>query len=100
MPSCVKFLERTNYCRYYESTNEARAQDSATPINGAPAPMGDILNLNRHRKRIARSQAEQTAAVRRSEFGRTKVQRELEAARQRKQDDMLEGHRRIREDDT
>ncbi|MDQ0348456.1 DUF4169 family protein [Ancylobacter vacuolatus] len=62
--------------------------------------MGDIVNLNRHRKRIAREQAEQTAAARRLEFGRPKYQRELEAAEERKQEKMLEGHRRIREDET
>ncbi|TCK23274.1 uncharacterized protein DUF4169 [Ancylobacter aquaticus] len=62
--------------------------------------MGDIVNLNRHRKRIARSQAEQSAAARRLEFGRPKRQRELAAAEERKQEKMLEGHRRIREDET
>ncbi|MDQ0303903.1 DUF4169 family protein [Ancylobacter polymorphus] len=62
--------------------------------------MGDLVNLNRHRKRMARLTAEQTAAARRLEFGRPKYQRELAAAEERKQEKMLEGHRRIREDET
>ncbi|WP_428031252.1 DUF4169 family protein [Ancylobacter sp.] len=62
--------------------------------------MADIVNLRLHRKRIARAEAEQTAATRRLEFGRSKVQRETEAATERKQEQMLDGHRRIREDDT
>ena len=62
--------------------------------------MGDLVNLNRHHKRMARQTAEQTAAARRLEFGRPKHQRELDAAEERKQEKMLEGHRRIREDET
>lgn len=62
--------------------------------------MADIVNLRRFRKKIAREQAEQTAAARRLEFGRTKVQREAERAAQRLEAGSLDGHLRIREDET
>lgn len=62
--------------------------------------MSDIVNLNRYRKRRTREQAEQSAAARRLEFGRSKSQRELEASTERLQKNSLDGHRRIREDDT
>lgn len=62
--------------------------------------MSDIVNLNRYRKRRKREQAEQTAAARRLEFGRSRAQRELEASTERLMDTSLDGHRRIREDDT
>ncbi|WP_244616782.1 MULTISPECIES: DUF4169 family protein [Xanthobacteraceae] len=64
------------------------------------ALVADIVNLNRYRKRIARAHAEQNAAARRLEFGRSKAQRELEAAQERQDEKSLDGHRRIREDDT
>lgn len=62
--------------------------------------MGDVVNLNRHRKRMVRAEAEQNAATRRLEFGRSKAQRELEATTERLRENSLDGHRRIREDDT
>lgn len=62
--------------------------------------MADILNLNRHRKRVQRAAAEQNAASRRLAFGRTKEQRKLEAATEQQQERLLDGHKRIREDDT
>jgi len=62
--------------------------------------VSEIVNLRRHRKNIARSQAEQNAAARRLEFGRTKAQREADAAAERKKEKSLDGHRRLREDET
>jgi hypothetical protein len=62
--------------------------------------VADVVNLNRYRKRAARDRAEQTAAARRLEFGRTKAQRELDAAAERLKAKSLDGHLRIREDDT
>ncbi|MBB3772454.1 hypothetical protein FHS55_003066 [Angulomicrobium tetraedrale] len=62
--------------------------------------MSEIVNLHRHRKRLARDTAEQTAAARRLEFGRTKVQRQTEAAEERKKQTSLDGHRRVREDES
>ncbi|MCK0208072.1 DUF4169 family protein [Starkeya koreensis] len=62
--------------------------------------MPDIINLNRYRKRRRREEAEQIAAARRLEFGRSKPQRELQASSERLLEKSLDGHRRIREDDT
>jgi hypothetical protein len=62
--------------------------------------MADIVNLRRHRKRLTREAAEQTAAARRLEFGRSKCQREADAAEQRRSETTLNGHLRIREDET
>ncbi|HEY9212861.1 MAG TPA: DUF4169 family protein [Ancylobacter sp.] len=61
--------------------------------------MSEIVNLRRHRKNIAREQAEQNAAARRLEFGRTKAQREADAIAERKKEKSLDGHRRLREDE-
>lgn len=62
--------------------------------------VADVVNLNRYRKRVARAGAEQNAAARRLAFGRSKAQRELETATERLKDRSLDGHLRIREDDT
>ncbi|MBS9479144.1 DUF4169 family protein [Ancylobacter radicis] len=62
--------------------------------------MSDIVNLHRHRKRIAREEAEQNAAARRLQFGRTKAQRAAEAAAELRKEKSLDGHRRVREDET
>jgi len=62
--------------------------------------MSDIINLRRYRKKQAREAAEQTAAARRLQFGRTRAQREAEAAVEQKQQTSLDGHRRVREDET
>ncbi|MFT0862099.1 DUF4169 family protein [Ancylobacter sp. G4_0304] len=62
--------------------------------------MAEIVNLRRYRKKNARERAEQTAAARRLEFGRTKVQREAERTAERLGAAALDGHLRIREDET
>ena len=43
-------------------------------------PMGDIINLNKARKRRDRAAAERQAAANRVKFGRTPAEREREAA--------------------
>ena len=62
--------------------------------------MADLINLRRYRKRKAREAEEQNAAERRLSFGVPKAQRTAEEAAKRKRDAALDGHRRIREDET
>lgn len=62
--------------------------------------MSEIINLRRVRKKIAREKAEQNAVARRLEFGRSKVQRDAETAAKRRDEASLDGHRRIREEET
>lgn len=54
--------------------------------------MGEIVNLRRARKAVARSKAETEAAQNRAKFGRPKKEREAEAAERRLQDRKLDGH--------
>jgi Domain of unknown function (DUF4169) len=60
--------------------------------------VGDVVNLNRVRKRTARDKAEQDARANRAKFGRTKTERTIEAARADLHDTRLEQHRIDRED--
>ncbi|MCS0503852.1 DUF4169 family protein [Ancylobacter mangrovi] len=62
--------------------------------------MADLINLHRHRKRLRREAAEQIAAIRRLEFGRSKAQKTAESAQEQRRANLLDGHRRIREDET
>ncbi|MCB4770901.1 DUF4169 family protein [Ancylobacter sp. Lp-2] len=62
--------------------------------------MADLINLRRYRKKKARETAEQTAAERRLAFGVSKAQKNVDDAAKRKSDAALDGHRRIREDET
>ena len=55
--------------------------------------MGEIVNLRRARKQAARRLAEETAAANRLRHGRSKAERELEAARDAKAGRELDGHR-------
>ena|SRR5262245_4220752 len=55
--------------------------------------MGDILNLRKARKTAERRVAEQKAAANRLLHGRTKSERELEAARKNKDRRDLDRHR-------
>jgi Domain of unknown function (DUF4169) len=55
--------------------------------------MGEILNLRRARKNAKRQAAEQEAAGNRLLHGRTKSERELEAARKSKDRRDLDRHR-------
>ena len=62
-----------------------------------PKPDTEIVNLNKARKARAKAQAGREAAENRVRFGRTKADRELDAARDDKARRELEGKRR--EDD-
>ncbi|MGV6800999.1 MAG: DUF4169 family protein [bacterium] len=51
----------------------------------------NIINLRRARKHRARQEAEQKAAQNRKKYGRTKAQKQLEAAEFRKIQKILDG---------
>ena len=55
--------------------------------------MGEIVNLRRERKRAAREQEAAKAAENRVLHGRSKAEREAEAARQNLDERRLEAHR-------
>ena len=55
--------------------------------------MGEVVNLNRVRKRTARAQADKEAEANRVKFGRTKTERTLEDAQARRQEALLDQHR-------
>lgn len=55
--------------------------------------MGDLVNLNRHRKRVARDQAAKQADENRARFGRAKSERALEDNRVRRENALLDQHR-------
>ncbi len=61
--------------------------------------MGEVVNLNRVRKRIAREQAKKEADANRVKFGRSKAARTIDDATTRRQDTLLEQHRIDREDE-
>jgi hypothetical protein len=56
--------------------------------------MAGIVNLRQARKARARAEKETEAAANRSRFGRTKAERDAEAARRALAEKALEGHRR------
>jgi hypothetical protein len=56
--------------------------------------MAGIVNLRQARKAKARAEKEAAAAANRAKFGRTKAERQAEAARQALADKALEGHKR------
>jgi hypothetical protein len=60
--------------------------------------MGEVVNLNRVRKRVARDKAAADAEVNRAKFGRTKADRSSEEAFARRAETVLEQHRIERED--
>ncbi len=55
--------------------------------------MGEIVNLKRTRKRMAREEAARAADANRAAHGRTKVERESEAARRALAERMLDSKR-------
>ena len=55
--------------------------------------MADVVNLRLARKQAKRRQAEQDAAVRRLEHGRSKAEKNLERARSEKVEHELDRHR-------
>jgi hypothetical protein len=60
--------------------------------------MGEIVNLNRVRKRAAREQAAAKASANRARFGRSKTEREGNETLARRSETLLEQHRIERED--
>ncbi|MDR3469247.1 MAG: DUF4169 family protein [Xanthobacteraceae bacterium] len=60
--------------------------------------MGEVVNLNRVRKRVAREQAGATASANRAKFGRTKEERASEESLNRQSEKVLDQHRIERED--
>ncbi|HEY0915178.1 MAG TPA: DUF4169 family protein [Solimonas sp.] len=61
--------------------------------------MADIINLNKARKRKARADAEQQAAENRVRFGRTREQKEQEAAAEEEARRRMDGLRREKPQD-
>lgn len=55
--------------------------------------MGDVVNLKRFRKRAAREQSAKEADANRARFGRTKSERNTEAARENRARALLDQHR-------
>ncbi|HEV7877981.1 DUF4169 family protein [Bradyrhizobium sp.] len=55
--------------------------------------MGDLVNLKRFKKRIARDQSAQQAEANRARFGRTKSERALHEQRASRANDVLDQHR-------
>ena len=56
--------------------------------------MTGIVNLNRARKERARAEKRQQADANAARFGRTKAERQAEAARAAREAAVLEGHKR------
>jgi hypothetical protein len=56
--------------------------------------MAEIVNLNRVRKARAKLAAGKTAEANRTKFGRTKVERDAEAADKARRDALLDGAKR------
>lgn len=60
--------------------------------------MGDVVNLNRFRKRGEREQSAKQADANRARFGRTKSERVLDEKRMTRASDLLDQHRADGED--
>lgn len=56
--------------------------------------MSEIVNLKRHRKRLARAEDEQKAAENRRRFGRSKAEREHGKAEDARAERHIDGHKR------
>ena len=55
--------------------------------------MGDVVNLKRFKKRVARDQSAKQADLNRARFGRTKSERALDQQRAARANDVLDRHR-------
>lgn len=55
--------------------------------------MGDLINLNRFRKRAARDEASRQAEINRARFGRNKAERILGEQRTARANTMLDQHK-------
>lgn len=62
--------------------------------------MGDVVNLNRYRKKKAREEKERRAETNRRLHGRTKAERAREDAEKKHIEDKLDGAYLVREDVT
>lgn len=60
--------------------------------------MGDVVNLNRYRKKKARQEKERRAETNRRLHGRTKSERAREEAQKKRIEDTLDGAYLVRED--
>jgi hypothetical protein len=56
--------------------------------------MSDIVNLKRHRKRLAREEKNATAEENRRRFGRSKPERERQEMEEARAESYLDGHKR------
>jgi hypothetical protein len=56
--------------------------------------MSEVVNLNKARKARAKAEAKTQAAENRAKFGRTKAEKQLEAARAEKVRKLLDGAKR------
>jgi hypothetical protein len=55
--------------------------------------VGDLVNLNRFKKRIAREESVKEAEVNRARFGRTKGERQRDELQKQQATQMLDQHR-------
>jgi hypothetical protein len=55
--------------------------------------MGDVINLKRFRKRVAREQSAEQAEANRARFGRSKSERMVDEHRDRRAGELLDQHR-------
>ena len=55
--------------------------------------MGDVVNLNRFKKRVVRQQSVKLAEENRARFGRTKSERAIEEHQAKRESDLLDNHR-------
>lgn len=55
--------------------------------------MGEIVNLKRYKKQIARTEGDKDAAARRAKFGRSKSERQRDLEREEKLNVLLDQHR-------
>lgn len=55
--------------------------------------MGEIVNLKRYKKQVARADDDKDAAARRAKFGRSKSERQRDRQREEKLNALLDQHR-------
>lgn len=65
---------------------------TGSPIFGVMESMGDVVNLNRFRKRAERGRQDKVAETNRARHGRTKSERERDEALAKRTQDFLDGH--------
>jgi Domain of unknown function (DUF4169) len=62
-------------------------------VQHADGLMGEVVNLKRYKKRVARKEATHDAEAQRVRFGRTKIQRQQDQEQNRKLNSALDHHR-------